>query len=131
MGQSESAHRYYNSARTLLEGKVRTQPDDDRFHGSLGVAYAGLGRKKEAIESGKKGIELCPMSKEAWRAAFRVEDMARIFVMVGEHEEAIKKLDFLLSVPAEISVPGILADPTWAQLRNHPDFQELIRKHRR
>jgi serine/threonine protein kinase/tetratricopeptide (TPR) repeat protein len=130
-GQSGSARRHYDSARIMLEDKLRTQPDDDRFHGSLGVAYAGLGRKKEAIEAGRKGIELMPMSKEAWRATYRFEDMARIFVMVGEYEEAIKKLDFLLSVPAEVSIAGLLNDPTWAPLRNHPGFQELIRKYRR
>jgi hypothetical protein len=115
----------------MLEGKVRTQPDDDRFYGSLGVAYAGLGRKKEAMETGRKGMELMPVSKEAWRATYRFEDMARICLMVGEYEEAIKKLDFLLSVPAEVSIAGLMNDPTWAPLRTHPDFQELIRKYRR
>ena len=131
MGQSESAQRFYDSARIMLEGKVRTQPDDDRFYGSLGVAYAGLGRKKEAMETGRKGMELMPMSKEAWRATYRFEDMARICMMVGEYEEAIKKLDFLLSVPAEVSIAGLLDDPTWAPLRTHPSFQELILKYRR
>ena len=129
MGQSESARLHYDSARVMLEDKVQAQPEDDRYHGSLGAAYAGLGQKQEAIEAGRKGMELCPMTKEAWRATYRIEDMARIFMMVGEHEEAVRKLDFLLSVPAEVSVAGLLSDPTWAPLRNHPGFQELIRKH--
>jgi hypothetical protein len=51
--------------------------------------------------------------------------------MVGEYDEAVKNLDFLLSVPAEVSVAGLLNDPTWEPLRNHPGFQELIRKYRR
>jgi len=130
-GQSEPARSHYDSARRMLEVKVRTQPGDDRYYGSLGLAYAGLGRKKEAIEAGTRGMDLCPMSKEAWRATFRYEDMARIYAMVGEYDEAIRKLDFLLSVPAEISIPGIVADPTWAPLKNRPDFQELIRKYSR
>jgi predicted Zn-dependent protease len=115
----------------MLEDKVRTQPDDDRYYGSLGVAYAGLGRKKEAVEAGKKGMELCPPSKEAWRATFRMVDMARIYVMVGESGEAIKQLDDLLSVPAEVSTHALQIDPTWASLKSSAGFQDLIRKYSR
>ena len=71
IGQPEAARRAYDAARKLLEDKLRSQPDDDRYYGSLGAAYAGLGRRKEAVEAGKKGMELCPPSKEAWRATFR------------------------------------------------------------
>ena len=129
MSQSESAVHQYDSARRMLEDKVRAQPDDDRYYGSLGIACAGLGLKQKAIEAGMRGMELCPMTKEAWRATYRIEDMARIYTMVGEYKEAVKKLDFLLSVPAEVSIAGLLSDPTWAPLRNYPDFQELIHKY--
>jgi len=131
MGQSESARGQYETARILLEAKLRAQPDDDRFYGSLGVAYAGLDRKKEAIDAGQKGMQLCPMSKEAWRATFRMLDMARIFVMVGESDEAVKQLDALLSMPAEISVTALQIDPTWTPLKNHQGFRDLIRKYGR
>jgi TolB-like protein/Flp pilus assembly protein TadD len=131
MGQSEAARRAYDAARKMLEDKLRAQPGDDRYYGSLGVAYAGLGRKKEAVEAGKKGMELCPPSKEAWRATFRMVDMARIYVMVGESGEAIKQLDDLLSVPAEISTHALQIDPTWASLKSSAGFQDLIRKYSR
>jgi TolB-like protein/DNA-binding winged helix-turn-helix (wHTH) protein len=129
-GEPDSARREYDAARVLLEARLRAQADDDRFLGTLGIAYAGLGRRKEALETGKKGMDLMPMSKEAWRATYRVEDMARIFMMVGEHEEAIKKLDFLLSVPAEVSIAGLLSDPTWAPLQTSAGFQALVGKYR-
>jgi tetratricopeptide (TPR) repeat protein len=131
MGQSDTARQAYDAARKMLEDRVRTQLDDDRYYGSLGTAYAGLGRKKEAIEAGKKGMALCPPSKEAWRAAFRREDMARIYVMVGEYEEALAQLDSVLSVPAEISTYALQTDPTWAPLRTSKGFQDLIRKYGR
>jgi tetratricopeptide (TPR) repeat protein len=131
MGQPEAARRAYDAARKMIEDKLRAQPGDDRYYGSLGVAYAGLGRKKEAVEAGKKGMELCPPSKEAWRATFRMVDMARIYVMVGESGEAIKQLDYLLSVPAEISTHALQIDPTWASLKSSAGFQDLIRKYSR
>jgi serine/threonine protein kinase/tetratricopeptide (TPR) repeat protein len=37
-GRSEEARRDYEAARLMLEGKIRAQPDDDRFYGSLGLA---------------------------------------------------------------------------------------------
>jgi len=131
LGQPEAARRSYDAARKILEGKLRTQPDDDRYYGSLGAAYAGLGRRKEAVEAGKKGMELCPPKKEAWRATFRMTDMARIYVMVGEPGEAVKQLDYLLSVPAEISTYALQHDPTWAPLKASAGFQDLLRKYSR
>ena len=100
MGKPEPARRAYDAARKLLEDRLRSQPDDDRYCGSLGVAYAGLGRRKEALAAGKKGVDLCPSSKEAWRATFRRMDLARIDVMTGEFDDAVKQLDYLLSVPS-------------------------------
>jgi serine/threonine protein kinase/tetratricopeptide (TPR) repeat protein len=131
LGQPEAARRAYDAARKLLEDKLRSQPDDDRYYGSLGAAYAGLGRRKDAVEAGKKGMELCPPGKEAWRATFRRTDMARIYVMVGEPAEAIEQLEYLLSVPAEISTYALQNDPTWAPLKASAGFQDLIRKHSR
>jgi tetratricopeptide (TPR) repeat protein len=128
-GKPEAARRDYEEARRLLEDKLRLRPDDDRFYGSLGAAYAGLGMKNEAIEAGRKGMELCPSSKEAWRAAFRIEDMARIYAMVGETDQAVNELDKVLSIPAEVSTAVLLADPLWAPLKNNPGFQGLIRKY--
>jgi tetratricopeptide (TPR) repeat protein len=129
-GERDAALHQYDAARVLLEKRLGAQPDDDRLLGALGVVYAGLGRRQEALEAGKKGVDLMPMSKEAWRAAYRVEDMARIFMMVGEHEEAIKNLDFLLSIPAEVSIAGLLNDPTWAPIQDSAGFQALVRKYR-
>ena len=77
----------------MLETRIQEHPDDDRFRSALGIAYAGLGRKEDAIREGKLGVELLPMSKEAWRGAYREEDLARIYTMVGEHDAAIDRLE--------------------------------------
>jgi len=128
-GKPDEARRDYEEARSVLAKRLRLQQDDDRLYGSLGAAYAGLGMKKEAIEAGRKGKELCPISKEAWRGGFRLEDMARIYAMVGETDLAIRQLDEVLSIPAEISTAVLLVDPLWAPFKNNPRFQELIRKY--
>jgi serine/threonine-protein kinase len=115
-----------DTARALLETKLQDQPQDARFHSSLGIAYAGLGRMEEAIREGKMGVELLPVSKEAWKGVYRVEDLARIYVMVGEYDAAIDQLEFLLSHPGPLSVALLRIDPTWDPLRDHPRFQRLL-----
>ena len=49
MNRPQLARADYDTARVLLETKLREQPQDERLHSSLGIAYAGLGRVKEAI----------------------------------------------------------------------------------
>ncbi len=129
MNRPQLAHADYDTARALLETKLREQPQDDRLHSSLGIAYAGLGRVEEAIREGKMGVELMPVSKEAWKGVYRVEDLARIYVMVGEYDAAIDQLEFLLSRPGVLSIPLLRLDSRWKPLWDHPRFQELVEKY--
>jgi len=126
MGQKELAKKYYDEARSILEIKIEQDPEEARFHSSLGIAYAGLGRKEDAVREGKLAVEILPVSKEAMRGPYRLEDLARIYVMVGEHDKAIAQLEYLLSIPGPLSVPLIQLDPAWDPLRNHPRFRKLV-----
>ena len=60
------------------------------------------------------------------RDPYKVEDLARIYVMVGEFNAAIDQLEFLLSIPDDTSIPLFRLDPAWDPLRNHPRFKKLI-----
>jgi hypothetical protein len=82
--------------------------------------------KEDAIREGRLAVELLPMSRDAWRGAFRVEDLARIYTMVGEYEAAIDQLEVLLAVPSPTALGMLRIDPTWNSLRNHPRFQRLL-----
>ncbi len=128
MNKKEPAKKYHDEARSILESKIQEQPEDARFHSSLGVAYAGLGRKEDAIREGKLGVELLPVTKEAMSGPSRVEDLARIYVMVGEFDAAIDQLEFLLSIPSGLSIPLLRLDPAWDSLRDHPRFKRLLDK---
>jgi serine/threonine protein kinase/predicted Zn-dependent protease len=121
--------RSYMKAVEIMKTNIIEQPDDERHYSTLGIIYAGLGKKQEAIEYGKRGMEMLPVSKEAWRGSFREEDMAIIYTMIGEQEKAINLLDQLLSRPCDLSVTIVKLDPTWDPLRNHPRFFSLLEKH--
>ena len=54
---------------------------------------------------------------------------AEVDIIAGEYDNAIGKLDTLLSIPSMISVPFLRLDPRWDPLRDHPDFKALLEKY--
>ena len=126
MNKKELAKEYYDETQSILEFKIEEQPEDERLHSSLGIAYAGLGRKEDAIREGKLAVEILPVTKDAWRGTHRVQDLACIYVMVGEHDAAIDQLEFLLSIPSEVTIPLLRLDPAWGPLRDLPRFKKLM-----
>jgi tetratricopeptide (TPR) repeat protein len=129
MGRQDQARESYEEARRLLVAKIAETPEDARFHSSLGIALAGLGRTAEAIQEGERGVELMPPTRDAFRGVSRVEDLARIYTMVGNQEAAVQQLDYLLSHPAWISVARLRLEPRWDPLRKNPKFEALLAKY--
>jgi serine/threonine-protein kinase len=125
-GQTESARALFESARVLLEERISAGPGQFAPHSALGIAYAGLGRTEEAIRAGLRGVELLPVTTDAMTGPDRVRELARVYVMCGEHEAAIEQLDYLLSIPSEISAATLRVDPFWDPLRAYPRFQMLL-----
>jgi TolB-like protein/Flp pilus assembly protein TadD len=129
LGEEERAREGFEAALRLLEAQVQVTPEDARYHSSLGVAYAGLGRKDEAVREGLRGVELLPMSKDAVYGIPYVIDLAHIYTLVGDTEKAVEQLEFLLSHSGWISVPWLKADPRWRQLQGNPSFDALLAKY--
>jgi tetratricopeptide (TPR) repeat protein len=115
-------------ARIALEEALREHPEDSRIHTSLGLAYAYLGRKAEAIREGKRAVSLYPQSRDAYGAPHYVNSLAMIYTVVGEYEEAINQLGYLMSIASGdiVSIPVLRLDPMWDPLRQHPRFQSLL-----
>ena len=126
MGRGALARVYYDSARSYLQGRVAQRPEDARLHTALGIVFAGLGRKQEAIQEGERGVALLPVEKEAYQGYYRVLDLARVYTMVGEYDAAIDRLEQLLSIPGHLTTAWLRVDPTWAPLRGEPRFQRLL-----
>ena len=125
-GDAQRAAAAFDSARIEMETAVAADPTEPRFRSTLGIAYAGLGRKADAIREGKEGVRLMPPEKEAWRGNWRVFQLARIETMVGETESAVERLRVLLSIPFDLTAAELRIDPAWDALRGDPRFEALI-----
>ena len=99
-----------------------------QLHSLLGVDYAGLGDADSAISEGKKGIALQPTSEDPFEGPERQEQMAQIYALLGNADEAIPILKHLLhtSSPTEITPELMRINPIWDSIRNDPRFQELV-----
>ena len=125
-GDGERARAAFDSARVIIEEHLADAPDDARYHSALGIALAGLGRDDEAIESARRGLALMPPAKEAWRGSYRLRDLAIVFAMTGRTDEAIDRLEELLSIPADFTRWNLRLDPYWDELRGNPRFEALM-----
>jgi TolB-like protein/Tfp pilus assembly protein PilF len=128
-GRHDLARRSFEAARLELEQKVAQNPDDHRLHSSLGIAYAGLGRRDDAVRETKLGCDLMPASKDAWLTLYRLEDLALVYTMVGQHGDAIARLDDLLARSGWFTVHVLRLEPRWDPLRSDPRFQALLSKY--
>jgi len=124
-GDGARARAAYDSARAMIEERMRSDPDDPRYYSSLGIALAGLGREAEAAELAEEGLRRMPPEREAWRGGQRLRDAALVWTMTGRYEEAIDALAKLLAIPSELSAWDLRLDPLWDPLRGDPRFQAL------
>jgi tetratricopeptide (TPR) repeat protein len=129
MGQPEAAKAYYDSAQVSLESKVAESPEDHRLRSLLGKAYAGQGRKEDAIREGRHAVDLCPVSKDALTGPMRLGDLAEILVMVGEYDAALDEIERLLILPGGLTIHQLRLVPFWDPLREHSRFLRLLDEH--
>ncbi len=129
MEKEQLAQESFKSALALLEREVKKSPEDSRIHSSLGIAYGALGRKEEAVRKGKQAVRLYPVSKDTVFGPARVYDLARIFVLVEEYDEALIQLEYLLSIPSPYSAVYFHQDPFLDPLKDLPGFKRMIKKY--
>ena len=129
LNDSLSAQSSFESARILLEKALSESPEDPRVRSSLGLAYAALGRKEEAIREGRRAVELYPVTKDALLGTNRIMDLISIHVITGNYDDAIDQITYLLSIPSSYSMQYFRLIPRMAPVRELPRFKRLIREY--
>jgi serine/threonine-protein kinase len=129
VGDKVKARAALERARVVSEQLLRESPDDAARHVQYGAILARLDQKQEAIDEGKRAVELLPESQDAFDGPLITASLAEIYTWVGEHDEAFRLLDHLLQTPNGPSVSVLKLDPAWDPLRKDPRFQALIEKY--
>jgi serine/threonine-protein kinase len=125
-GDQARARTFADSARMGYEDLVRSIPNDAQSHVFLGLSLALLGRKAEAIAAGERGVALQPTERDAFVGAYYQHQLVRIYILVGEPDKALDRLEPLLRIPYYLSPGWLRIDPNFDPLRNNPRFQRLV-----
>lgn len=91
------------------------------------MVHVGLGRKEEAIRLGERAVRMRPVSRNLFLNIGPVVTLAEIYVMVGEYDAAIDKLEYPQATGH--ACPLLELDPIWDPLRDHPRFQQLLEEY--
>ena len=130
MNDETATKKYALEAVELLQKELQSTPADFRIHISLGLAYAYAGECEKATEAGKNANQLMSIAIDAFLEGPATNlYMAYIYLICKEYDKGLEIIEFLLTVPgadfANISVPFLLIDPFYGNLRELPRFQKL------
>jgi tetratricopeptide (TPR) repeat protein len=124
--QPALAQASFDSARVILQDKVRRHPNEDPFyHAMLGLALAGLEQPADAVREGERAVALLPYPAGGPESTLMPANLARIHVLLGHHEKAIDLLAAVFSRPGPLSAAWLMVDPFWDPLRASLRFQRL------
>ncbi len=118
---------YADSAIADLKNKIKEKPGDERYYATLGKCYALSGENIKAVEFGEKGVNMMPVKADALSGVIKEQDLMEIYILTGNYDQALNKIDYLLSAPSWLSVGKLMIDPIFNNLRSLPRFQKIIK----
>jgi TolB-like protein/Tfp pilus assembly protein PilF len=127
-GELEPAKSMGEEALPLLEARVKERPDDTFAMTELSWVYLALGRNADALRLSRQAADTISVEKDALAGPNFQIGLAQIEARAGAPEEAVERIQRLLSTPAGFaaSIALLKIDPVWDPIRNRPDFQQLL-----
>jgi tetratricopeptide (TPR) repeat protein len=123
-GDGSRVRAYADSARAAFEAQLGRGDEESRMYHAVALAY--LDRRAEAVREGERSVADRPLSKDAYTGAYYQHMLARVYILVGEHEKALDRLEPLLEIPYFLSPGWLKIDPTFDPLRGNPRFERLV-----
>jgi eukaryotic-like serine/threonine-protein kinase len=120
LGEPARAREHLDSAIVEMTRRQRLEIT----WAELGLIYAMQGRRNEALKEMARALH--PGAKIFNWGRTVERKVAEIWIVLGEHERAIDQLEYLLSVPSEVTNARLRLDPIYDPLRSNPRFQTLL-----
>ena len=132
-GENVRAQPLFEVARPAMEAETIAHPDNALRHARLGLLYAYMGRKADAIREGERAVELTPVSQDAFDGPEQLGNLALIHARVGNDDQAISMIESLLQMPggvffyeASMSQWELRLRWQWDPLRSDSRFQKIL-----
>lgn len=125
-GDETSARAAFIRARAQQEEEIRGQPDRVVLLAELGLIDAGLGRKEEALNEGRRAIELGSSAKDEFTEPYVKMCFAIICAWTGERELALGQLEALAKTPGVHTYGTLRLSPLWDPLRGDLRFEKIV-----
>jgi tetratricopeptide (TPR) repeat protein len=125
-GNAETVRKYAEITAKTLEERLRATPEEAQRRVVRGLALAYLGRKEEAIREGERAAGLLPVERDAAFGPYIQHQLARIYIVTGEPDKALDRLEPLLKIPYILSPGWLKIDPNFDPLSKNPRFQKLV-----
>lgn len=132
-GNTAKAQAEFEAARPAIEKLVAESPRNGTRRAQLGLLYAFLGRKEDALREGKRAIELIPITHDIIEGAVVEDFYALTCARLGLTDEAISRIERLLTTPfavdyddASITLSDLRQRWEWDPLRSDPRFQKIL-----
>jgi len=127
VGDTENSRLNADLAIEIAQRKLSTTREESRYREVLGVAYAVLGRREDAIREGRRMVELT--ADDAVEGPSCISSFACICAIVGEYDLALDQIERLLADPSPESPKTIMLYPQYKPLHDHPRFKALMEKY--
>ena len=133
-GERAKAAAMFENARPAMEAETVVHPGNALRHARLGLLYAYMGRKSDAIREGERAVQLTPVTKDAIDGHQWLCNLALIHARVGDNDRAIAMIERLLREPGCVSpldeacltLWDLRLRWQWDPLRKDPRFQKIL-----
>jgi TolB-like protein/DNA-binding winged helix-turn-helix (wHTH) protein/Tfp pilus assembly protein PilF len=134
-GDTESAQRDFAAARPIMEKQASDDPTAAEHHRQLGLLFSYMQMKEDAIREGRRAVEMEPENRNAFHGANQASNLALIYALVGEPDEAMTIIERLITVPGPVQWVDFPSNITladlrlrweWDGLRSNPRFQKIV-----
>src|ERR1700722_13531379 len=117
----------FGAAREQLYRKVQADRTDPYLLMALAFADVALGRREEAIQEGRRAMEMRPISEDALEGPNVAAKIAVVYIWANQPDFAFEQLNALIQMPGwRLNYGDLKTSPMWDPLRNDPRFEKLL-----